>query len=103
LDETGEMLASELAAIDRESGMQNQVNQIGSMFTYFFTHSAVRNFDEAKTSDTEAFGRYFRAMLAEGVYLAPSQFESLFFSLPFCTEGVDHFLTAHRNSLKRQG
>ncbi|MBC6410338.1 MAG: glutamate-1-semialdehyde 2,1-aminomutase [Ekhidna sp.] len=58
------------------------INQIGSMFSLFFTDKKVTNFETAKSCDTEKFGSYFRFMLERGVYLAPSQFESLF----LCTE-----------------
>ncbi|MFK7952308.1 MAG: glutamate-1-semialdehyde 2,1-aminomutase [Ekhidna sp.] len=56
------------------------MNQIGSMFSLFFTDQKVTDFETAKTCDTEEFGKYFRSMLSQGVYLAPSQFESLFIS-----------------------
>ena len=56
------------------------MNQIGSMFSVFFTDQKVTDFETAKSCDTELFGRYFRYMLHKGVYLAPSQFESLFIS-----------------------
>lgn len=56
------------------------LNQVGSMFSLFFTDKNVTDFDSAKTCDTQEFGNYFRYMLENGVYLAPSQFESLFIS-----------------------
>ena len=56
------------------------INQIGSMFSLFFTDKHVTDFETAKTTDTELFGKYFKYMLEQGVYLAPSQFESLFIS-----------------------
>ncbi len=56
------------------------INQIGSMISLFFTDEKVKDFESAKTCDLEMFGKYFRHMLNNGVYLAPSQFESLFIS-----------------------
>ena len=56
------------------------INQIGSMFSVFFTNQQVTNFETAKSCDTDLFGTYFRYMLHQGIYLAPSQFESLFIS-----------------------
>jgi glutamate-1-semialdehyde 2,1-aminomutase len=50
------------------------------MFTLFFTDKVVTDYDTAKTSDTAMFGKYFNAMLRRGIYLAPSQYESLFVS-----------------------
>lgn len=50
------------------------------MLSVFFTDTEVTDFQTAKLSDTERFKKYFNAMLARGIYLAPSQFESLFLS-----------------------
>lgn len=63
---------------DRE--LSFTINQVGSMFTLFFTDKTVIDFDTARTSDTSLFGKYFNAMLRRGIYLAPSQYESLFVS-----------------------
>ncbi|WP_462248222.1 glutamate-1-semialdehyde 2,1-aminomutase [Ekhidna sp.] len=59
---------------------QYTINHIGSMISLFFTDQKVKDFETAKSCDTEEFGKYFRFMLNSGVYLAPSQFESLFIS-----------------------
>lgn len=77
------------------------INHFGSMFSLFFTNSHVNNFEEAKRSDTALFGRYFRAMLEEGVYLAPSQFETLFVSSALSDEDIDHIVQANYASLKK--
>jgi glutamate-1-semialdehyde 2,1-aminomutase len=55
-------------------------NRIGSMLTWFFTGEPVRDFDSAQRSNRQRFGRFFHFMLDHGVYLPPSQFESLFVS-----------------------
>ncbi len=57
-----------------------RVNRAGSMFTIFFQTDSVRNFEEAKRSDTAQFARFFHHMLQSGVYLPPSQFEAAFLS-----------------------
>lgn len=75
------------------------INQVGSMFSIFFTTQRVSNFDTAKTSDLALFGRYFQAMLKRGVYLAPSQYESLFVSLAMTDDLVDQYLAANREAL----
>lgn len=64
----------------QSKGLNCTMNQIGSMFSLFFSDQKVTDFELAKTCDTEAFGKYFRHMLESGVYLAPSQFETLFIS-----------------------
>jgi len=65
-----------------------QVNQVGSMFTVFFTATPVTDFRTAKTSDTDRFRRFFNAMLERGIYLAPSQFEACFVSLAHTRKDV---------------
>lgn len=101
LNETTTRLADGMIEIATEAGVAATVNRSGSMFTLFFTSQKVKDFNSAKTSDTKAFARYFRAMLESGVYLAPSQFEANFISASITTDIVDHVLTAHRNALSK--
>jgi glutamate-1-semialdehyde 2,1-aminomutase len=101
LEHIGSSLAGGQKSIDKKLGLNHTVLQTGSMFTYFFTEKEIRNFEDAKTSDTRLFGAYFQAMLDHGVYLAPSQFESLFVSTAIEEEHILHFLEAHEKSLVR--
>lgn len=71
------------------AGVPVQVARLGSMLTVFFTEQPVRNYDDARKSDTAAFGRFFQAMLARGVYLPPSQFEVWFVSLAHSEYDID--------------
>jgi glutamate-1-semialdehyde 2,1-aminomutase len=64
------------------------VNRVGSMFTFFFTDGPVTDWESAKRSDTARFGRFFRAMLERGIYLAPSQFEAAFVSAAHTEEDI---------------
>jgi len=73
-------LVAGLSAAAEEARVRVTTNRVGTMFTTFFTDRAVTNWASAKTSDTQKFGAYFRAMLEQGVYLAPSQFEAAFLS-----------------------
>src|SRR5690606_21909888 len=77
-----------------ELDLNYTINHKGSMFSLFFTDSPVTNFEEAKKSDVSAFGRYFKHMLAQGIYLAPSQFEALFISTAISEENVDAIVKA---------
>jgi len=70
------------------------VNRVGSMFTWFFTSEPVTDFESAKKSDTARFGRFFRAMLDRGVYLAPSQFEAAFLSAAHSERDIDETIAA---------
>ncbi|QDA58635.1 glutamate-1-semialdehyde 2,1-aminomutase [Hymenobacter jejuensis] len=86
--------------ITQELGLNYTVNQVGSMFSVFFTSEPVTDLESAKTADLEAFGRYFRAMLHRGIYLAPAQFEALFVSTAITDELVDLYLNACRESMR---
>ena len=68
--------------------------RVGSMFGFFFTHGPVINWATAKVADTQRFGRFFRAMLEQGVYLAPSQFEAGFLSTAHGPQEIDATLAA---------
>ncbi len=81
-------------------GLKYTINQIGSMFSIFFTTEAVTDFESAKTSDTALFGRYFNAMLNRGIYLAPSQYEALFVSTAITEDLVAQFLQANFEALQ---
>ena len=75
------------------------VNRVGSMFTFFFSSEAVTDWDSAKRSDTARFGRFFRAMLDRGIYLAPSQFEAAFLSAAHSDEDIDRTIAAAKEAL----
>ncbi len=76
------------------------INRIGSMISLFFTDNKVTDFISAKTSDTVLFGKYFNAMLENGVYTAPSQFETLFISNAIDEVIADQIIAANLKSLK---
>lgn len=73
--------------------------QIGSMLSLFFTERKVVDFETAKSCNTELFGKYFRFMLERGVYLAPSQFESLFISRSIGKEEVETIVSSFEDFL----
>jgi glutamate-1-semialdehyde 2,1-aminomutase len=79
------------------------VNRVGSMFTFFFTDQPVRDWESAKGSDTGKFGRFFRAMLERGVYLAPSQFEAAFVSAAHSEEDVARTIAASKEAFQAVG
>lgn len=64
------------------------VNQVGSLMSVFFTGQKVTDFASAKTSDTDAYAKYFCFMLSHGVNLAPSQFEAMFLSAAHTEEDI---------------
>ena len=81
LDSLGEMLERGLRDAASRAGVPVHVNRVGSMMTGFFQTGPVTNFESAAKSDTGRYGAYHRAMLEQGIYLAPSQFEATFVSL----------------------
>jgi len=72
-----------------KSGVAATVNRVGSMLTSFFTESPVTDWPSAKTSDTALYAKFFQAMLAEGIYLAPSQFECAFVSVAHSDDMIE--------------
>lgn len=93
-------LAQGLQSITRELNLPTWVNSIGAMFSTFFTDQQVKDFYSASTSDVKLFGKFFRGMLERGVYLAPSQFESVFLSTAHSDDDIDFTLEQARLVLK---
>ena len=83
-----------LASAAREAGVKIQAHQAGSMFSIFFNEGKVTDYASSAASDQEAFKVWFRAMLEQGIYLAPSQFETLFLSLAHTDEDIDRTIAA---------
>jgi glutamate-1-semialdehyde 2,1-aminomutase len=80
LEATAKAVAEGVAAEAARVGVPLTLNRVGSMWTWFFTLGPVTNYTQAARSDTAAFGRFHRAMLDQGVWLPPSQFEAAFLS-----------------------
>jgi len=68
------------------------------MFTWFFTAGAVTDWESASKSDTAAFARFFRAMLDNGIYLPPSQYEAAFLSAAHSEEDVAQTIAAAKQA-----
>ncbi len=84
----------------RRAGIPIVVHRVGTMFTPFFTTEPVRDFASARGADRVAYARFFHAMLAAGVYLAPSQFEPAFTSSAHRTRELEHFAKALPDALR---
>jgi glutamate-1-semialdehyde 2,1-aminomutase len=94
LDEKTERLATGLRGASEKAGINVKLTRAGSMLGLFFTDRDVMNFEDAKTSDLKMFSDYYKGMLKEGVYLAPSQFEALFVSAAHDTAHIDKTIQA---------
>lgn len=81
LNQKGAAFFEAVKSILRKAGLSYQVNHAGSLGSIFFAEKEVFDYDSAKASDTEAYASYCRAMFAEGLYMAPSQFEAMFLSM----------------------
>ena len=71
------------------AGLKVTTTRVGSMLGLFMSAGPVHNFEDAKRSDLELFSAYYRTMLANGVYLAPSQFEALFVSAAHDEQAIE--------------
>jgi glutamate-1-semialdehyde 2,1-aminomutase len=100
LETLGAALQAGLRAAARAAGVPVQLNRCGSMFCAYFTSRPVHNLADAMTSDRERFRRYFHGMLAQGVYLAPSQFEAGFLSTAHTEADIEKTVSAARAVMK---
>ena len=99
LERASARLADGIRAAADRANTPLQINRVGSMLTAFFTDQPVHNYDDATAADTEAFARFFRAMLDRGVVLPPSQFEAWFVSLAHDDQAVDATIAAAAEAL----
>lgn len=100
LNQKGKMFAAGFEQNARESAVDVFFTRVGSMSSMFFTSQEVTDYESAKTSDTERYARYFKAMLDQGIYLAPSQFEACFVSTAHSDEDLEHTIEANRRALQ---
>jgi glutamate-1-semialdehyde 2,1-aminomutase len=96
----GASLATGLADAARAAGVPLQVNAFGSLVTPFFSATRVTDFRSALGADTEAYGRFFRAMIARGIYPPPSQFEAWFLSAAHTARDVAATVRAAREAMR---
>ncbi len=94
LERKAETLSSGLKRAAEAAGIPAFFTRVGSLMGLFFTGQGVRDYASARTSDTERYARYFRALLEEGVYVAPSQFEAGFMSLAHTGEDIERTVAA---------
>jgi len=97
LDRITKKLADGLLQIAKETGHAACGGQISAMFGLFFTPGPVHNYEDAKKSDANKFGRFHRGMLERGIYLAPSQFEAGFTSVAHTEEDIDQTLATAKD------
>jgi glutamate-1-semialdehyde 2,1-aminomutase len=89
LESLAQSLADGLMDAVAAVGAPATLNRVGAMMTLFFTDEPVSSFASAKRADTELFARYWHAMLAQGIYLGPSQFEAAMISLAHTESDIE--------------
>jgi len=101
LDALGARLESGMIRAAADAGIPVQFQRIGSMFCAYFTDAPVWNLQDALRSDRNRFARFFHSMLANGVYLAPSQFEAGFLSTAHTEKDIDFTIEAAQGALRQ--
>ena len=97
LEEKGKRLYGGMEKMLAEKNLPYHINYVSSLGSLFFTEQEVVDYTSAKSSDTKAFSEYFKGMLAQGIHMAPSQFEAMFLSVAHTDEIIDQTLEAVRN------
>jgi glutamate-1-semialdehyde 2,1-aminomutase len=100
LETTASAIAEGVAQEALNAGIPLTLNRVGSMWTWFFNAGPVTNYGEAAKSDTVEFGRFHRAMLEQGVWLPPSQFEAAFVGAAHGDAEVHMTIEAARTALR---
>ena len=101
LEVMAQRLTEGLSHVFSRAEVPSTINRVGSMFTGFFNPGPVDTLALVEQSDVSAYGRYFHAMLEQGVYLAPSQFEAGFVSLAHTEKDIDDTIAAAQAALKK--
>jgi glutamate-1-semialdehyde 2,1-aminomutase len=100
LNAMGDQFYGEAKQLAEMSGLPLQFNHVGSLGCLFFTDTPVVNYATAKTADTSRYATYFTAMLEQGIYLAPAQFEAMFLSAAHTEEELNFALECMNTALK---
>jgi glutamate-1-semialdehyde 2,1-aminomutase len=98
LDRLAAEVVAGVAAAAKDAGVTMCHNRVGSMFTWFFAPGPVTDWTSAAKCDTEAFGRFFRAMIENGIYLPPSQFEAAFMGAAHTEQDVQQTIAAAKQA-----
>lgn len=100
LEEKSALLSAGIEKAAKDAGFPIFSTRVGSMFCAFFTKGDVRDWTSAAACDTKAFSKYFLAMLEQGIYLAPSQFETAFVSIAHTDADIDRTIEAAQKAFK---
>jgi glutamate-1-semialdehyde 2,1-aminomutase len=101
LDKKAADFAAALEALAQKYSLPTTLNRVGSVITTFFTSTPVTDFNSAMKADTTKFAIYYKDMLAQGIYLAPSQFEASFISEAHTSEDLEKALAKTECSFRK--
>lgn len=101
LDRLGKRLEEGIHAINQAHHLPIVINRLKGALTLYFSDHPITNYDEAKATDGELFGRFFKAMLENGVNLAPSKYEAWFLTTSHTDEDIDRTLEAVKQSFAK--
>src|SRR5208337_5190617 len=96
LEAKSHAVAEGVAEVAARARIPLTTNRVGAMWTWFFTREPVTNYEQAARSDSAAFGRFHRAMLEQGIWLPPSQFEAAFMSFAHTDADIAATIAAAR-------
>ena len=100
LEKSTALLTRAIDDIANDLKIPHQINFTGSMFQIFFTNKPVTNFSTSKKADAKKFQKMFRSLLKSGVFIAPSQFETVFLSYAHTKSDLNKTLNAYQIALK---
>src|SRR5215813_125303 len=103
LERRSAKLVDGVLASAKKKGLPLFAHRVGSMFTWFFQPRPISDWDTAAKSDTQAFAKFHRGMLEQGIYLPPSQFEAMFLSAAHSEEDVEETIAVVEQALLKLG
>ena len=101
LEKMGQTLNNEISRLADKYGIDVTINQVGGALTVYFTDQKVVDYEGAQAADGELFGQFFRLMLEEGIYLAPSKYEAWFLTTQHTEEDIQFTLRAVERAFKK--
>jgi len=101
LETKASYLSEGIDKVLKAAHLPHTINRVGSMLTIFHQEGKVENFQDAKKSDTQSYAFFFRAMMEEGIYLAPSQFEATFISTAHSIKDIEATISKVEKVVKK--
>ncbi|QYA39666.1 glutamate-1-semialdehyde 2,1-aminomutase [Macrococcoides caseolyticum] len=101
LDKLGEMLETGMNELIEKYSIKANINRLKGAMTIYFTDEKVENYEQAEATDGEAFAKFFKLMLHQGINLAPSKYEAWFITITHTEQDIQDTLIAVENSFKQ--